>query len=543
MGRVSRALVSVSDKRGLEALARALSAMDVEILSTGGTARQLAEWGVAVTAVSDYTGSPEILDGRVKTLHPKIHGGILGVRGNAGHEAQMSEQGIGPIDMVVVNLYPFEQVTARPETTRAEAIENIDIGGPSMVRSAAKNHAHVTVVVDPDDYPAVVEELGRDGAVSDATNRRLAAKAYALTSRYDGAITDYLTAADTDNLNAADTDTPFGASARLIGTKMQDLRYGENPHQAAAFYRDGAAGAEPSVTSARQLQGKELSFNNIIDANAALELVKEFQAPAAVAIKHMNPCGAATAGRLVDAFTKARASDPVSIFGGIVALNRPLDGETAEAMRDLFLEVVIAPRVAPEALAVFGSSKRLQQVRLLTLELEDGVDLYAVSREAWAGLGGRQRDVKRVVGGFLVQTRDLAEVDVAECKVATKRAPTADELEALAFAWRIGKHVKSNAIVLTSRDQIIGVGAGQMSRVDSARLSVQRARAAELKIEGAVAASDAFFPFRDGLDVIAEAGVSAVIQPGGSLRDAEVVAAADEHDLAMIMTGTRHFRH
>lgn len=535
MGRVSRALVSVSDKRGLEALARALSGRGVEILSTGGTARQLTEWGVAVTAVSDYTGSPEILDGRVKTLHPKIHGGILGVRGNASHEAQMSEHGIGTIDMVVVNLYPFEQVTARPETTRDEAIETIDIGGPSMVRSAAKNHAHVTVLVDPDDYPAVIEELSRDGEVSAATNRRLAAKAYALTSRYDGAITDYLT--------AADTDTPFGAGARLLGTKMQDLRYGENPHQQAAFYRDGAAGAEPSVTSARQLQGKELSFNNIIDANAALELVKEFQAPTAVAIKHMNPCGAATAARLVDAFTKARASDPVSIFGGIVALNRALDGATAEAMQDLFLEVVIAPSVRPEALAVFGSSKRLQQVRLLTLELGDEIDLYAASRAAWAGLAGRQRDVKRVVGGFLVQTRDLAEVDVADCKVATKRAPTPDELAALAFAWRIGKHVKSNAIVLTSRDQIIGVGAGQMSRVDSARLAVQRARAAELQTEGSVAASDAFFPFRDGLDVVAEAGVCAVIQPGGSMRDAEVVAAADEHDMAMIMTGIRHFRH
>jgi phosphoribosylaminoimidazolecarboxamide formyltransferase/IMP cyclohydrolase len=363
----------------------------------------------------------------------------------------------------------------------------------------------------------------------------LAEKAFALTARYDGAIADYLA--------AARAEEPFAPTARLVGVKAQDLRYGENPHQRAAFYRDAAPLPEPSVASARQLQGKELSFNNIVDANAALELVKEFQAPAAVAIKHTNPCGAATSAALVDAFVKARASDPVSIFGGIVAFNRHLDGATAAAMQDLFLEVVIAPSIAPEALALFGSSKRLQQVRLLTLDLGGDTDLFTASRDAWRGAAGRSRDVKRVVGGFLVQDRDLAEIDVAACKVATTRAPAPDELAALDFAWRICKHVKSNAIVLTRADQVVGVGAGQMSRVDSARLAVMRAAGAGLATAGTVAASDAFFPFRDGLDVIAEAGVRAVIQPGGSIRDAEVIAAANERGVAMILTGQRHFRH
>ncbi len=533
--KITRALVSVSDKRGLEQLARALAAAGVEILSTGGTARALADWGLPVTAVSAYTGSPEILDGRVKTLHPKIHGGILAVRDDARHREEMAAHGIGPIDMVVVNLYPFEAVTARPDTPFAEAIENIDIGGPSMVRSAAKNHAFVTVLTDPDDYPAVIEELGQRGELSAATNRRLAEKAFALTARYDGAIADYLA--------RTGSEEPFARTARLVGVKVQDLRYGENPHQRAAFYRDAVPIAEPSVAGARQLQGKELSFNNIVDANAALELVKEYRAPTAVAIKHTNPCGVATAERLLDAFTKARASDPVSIFGGIVAVNRPLDGATAEAMQDLFLEVVIAPAIAPDALAVFGSSKRLQQVRLLTLDLSPDTDLFTASRVAWRGAAGSSRDLKRVVGGFLVQDRDIAEVDVAACKVATKRAPSAEELTALDFAWRICKHVKSNAIVVSRADQVIGVGAGQMSRVDSARLAVMRAANAKLATSGAVAASDAFFPFRDGLDVLAEAGVTAVIQPGGSIRDAEVVTAADEHGMAMVLTGQRHFRH
>ncbi len=535
MARIGRALVSVSDKRGLERLARALAAQGVEILSTGGTAKALTEWGVPVVPVSDYTGSPEILDGRVKTLHPKIHGGILGMRGESSHREQMERHGIGPIDMVVVNLYPFEQVTAEARTTFAEAIENIDIGGPSMVRSAAKNHADVTVLTDPDDYDEIIAELEAGGAISPATNRRLALKAFALTARYDGAIADYLA--------AAANDTPFGPTARFVGTKVQDLRYGENPHQRAAFYRDASPIAEPSVTNARQLQGKELSFNNLVDANAALELVKEFRVPAAVAIKHMNPCGVAIAPELVDAFTKARASDPVSIFGGIVAVNRILDRATAEAMQDLFLEVVIAPRVAPAALEVFQRSKKLAQVRLLSLDMDEEVDLFDAAREAWRGPAGRSRDVKRVVGGFLVQDRDLAEVDVTTCEIATTRAPSADDLAALDFAWRICKHVKSNAIVVTGRDQVIGVGAGQMSRVDSARLAIMRAGQAGLATAGTVAASDAFFPFRDGLDVLAAAGVRAVIQPGGSVRDAEVVAAANEHGLTMILTGQRHFRH
>jgi len=535
MARIGRALVSVSDKRGLESLARALAARGVEILSTGGTAKALGDWGIPVTAVSDYTGSPEILDGRVKTLHPKIHGGILGIRGEASHRQQMEQHGIGRIDMVVVNLYPFEQVVARPKTTFAEAIENIDIGGPSMVRSAAKNHADVTVLVDPDDYELVIAELERDGGVSADLNRKLAQKAFATTARYDGAIADYLAAA---------TDTkPFGPTARLVGVKVQDLRYGENPHQRAAFYRDATPVDEPSVTTTRQLQGKELSFNNLVDANAALELVKEFRVPAAVAIKHMNPCGVAIAPELVEAFKKARASDPVSIFGGIVAVNRILDRATAEAMQDLFLEVVIAPRISTQALEIFQSSKKLAQVRLLSLDMDEEVDLFDAAREAWQGPAGKSRDVKRVVGGFLVQDRDLAEVDVTKCEIATTRAPSADELAALDFAWRVGKHVKSNAIVITSRNQVIGVGAGQMSRVDSARLAVMRAAQAELSTIDTVAASDAFFPFRDGLDVLAAAGVRAVIQPGGSVRDPEVTAAANEHGLAMIFTGQRHFRH
>jgi phosphoribosylaminoimidazolecarboxamide formyltransferase/IMP cyclohydrolase len=533
--RITRALVSVSDKHGLEGLARALAARGVEILSTGGTARALADWGVRVTAVSAYTGSPEILDGRVKTLHPKIHGGILGIRDDARHQREMATHGIGAIDMVVVNLYPFEAVTARGDASFADAIENIDIGGPSMVRSAAKNHAFVTVVTDPDDYPAVIAELAAAGEVSAATNRRLAVKAFALTARYDGAIADHL--------GAADAAGPFAPSARLVGVKVQDLRYGENPHQRAAFYRDAVAVDEPSVARARQLQGKELSFNNIVDADAALALAKEFRAPAAVAIKHTNPCGVAAAAALVDAFAKARASDPVSIFGGIVAFNRTLDRATAEAMQDLFLEVVIAPRIAADAAALFAGSKRLQQVRLLSLDLPDDAELYAVSRAAWAGAAGRSRDLKRVVGGFLLQDRDLAEVDPAACTVATARAPAAGELVALDFAWRIAKHVKSNAIVLARGDQVVGVGAGQMSRVDAARLAVMRAVGAGLATAGAVAASDAFFPFRDGLDVIAAAGVRAVIQPGGSIRDAEVVAAANEHGIAMVLTGQRHFRH
>lgn len=535
MARIGRALVSVSDKRGLERLARALATAGVEILSTGGTAKALADWGIAVTAVSDYTGSPEILDGRVKTLHPKIHGGILGIRGEASHQEQMARHGIGPIDMVVVNLYPFEQVTARPKTTFAEAIEKIDIGGPSMVRSAAKNHADVTVLIDPDDYDGVITEIEQGGSVSAATNRRLAQKAFATTASYDGAIADYLA--------AAAKEKPFGPTVRLSGVKLQDLRYGENPHQRAAFYRDATPVDEPSVTNARQLQGKELSFNNLVDANAALELVKEFRVPAAVAIKHMNPCGVAIAPELALAFKRARASDPVSIFGGIVAVNRLLDRATAEAMQDLFLEVVIATRVAPAALEIFQSSKKLAQVRLLSLEMDEEIDLFDAARAAWSGSAGKSRDVKRVVGGFLVQDRDLAEVDVTKCKVATVRAPSADDLAALDFAWRVCKHVKSNAIVVTSRNQVIGVGAGQMSRVDSARLAVMRAGQAGLTIADTVAASDAFFPFRDGLDVLAAAGVRAVIQPGGSVRDLEVIAAANEHGMTMILTGQRHFRH
>jgi phosphoribosylaminoimidazolecarboxamide formyltransferase/IMP cyclohydrolase len=537
MAAVRQALISVSDKTGIVELARGLVRLGFGILSTGGTARLLAEAGVPVTEVGDYTGFPEMLDGRVKTLHPKVHAGILARRDLPAHMEAMRKAGIPGIDVVVVNLYPFVQTVSKPGCGLEEAIENIDIGGPTMVRAAAKNHQHVAVITDPRDYAEVLAELEGAGTLSHATRFRLACKAFSHTAAYDGAIANYLTAIDADGQRG-----DFPGQINFSFGKVQVLRYGENPHQKAAFYRE-LERVPGALSSYKQLQGKELSFNNIVDANAALELVKEFRVPAAVAIKHTNPCGVATAAALADAFTKARTSDPVSIFGGIVAVNRALDGATARAMQDLFLEVVIAPRVTPEALALFGSSKRLQQVRLLTLDLAGDADLFAASRAAWRGPAGRSRDLKRVVGGFLVQDRDLAETDVTACAVATARAPTADELAALDFAWRVCKHVKSNAIVLTRIDQVVGVGAGQMSRVDAARLAVMRAGGAGLATAGAVAASDAFFPFRDGLDVIAEAGVRAVIQPGGSIRDAEVVAAANEHDIAMILTGQRHFRH
>ncbi len=448
----------------------------------------------------------------------------------------MAANAIGPIDMVVVNLYPFEAVTARAETTFAEAIENIDIGGPSMVRSSAKNHAYVTVLVDPDDYAGGhrrARSVGRGvgGDQPQARGEGVRARPPATTAR-----------SPTISPPPAPR-RPFGPSARLVGTKLQDLRYGENPHQRAAFYRDATPLAEPSVAGARQLQGKELSFNNIVDANAALELVKEFRAPTAVAIKHTNPCGVATAPALVDAFTKARASDPVSIFGGIVGL------QSHARPRDRRGDAGPLPRGGDRALHCSRRRRALRRLEALAAgALADarprpGEELFEVSRAAWRGAAARSLDMKRVVGGFLVQDRDLAEIDVAACTVATKRAPSADELAALDFAWRICKHVKSNAIVLARADQVIGVGAGQMSRVDSARLAVTRAESAGLTTHGTVAASDAFFPFRDGLDVIAKAGARAVIQPGGSIRDAEVIAAADEHGMAMVLTGQRHFRH
>jgi len=525
MPKIERALISVSDKRGVTALARSLADLGIEIISTGGTARAIHDAGIPVVAVEAFTGFPEMLDGRVKTLHPKIHGGLLGRRDVAGHREAMAAHGIRPIDLVTVNLYPFEQVTAAGADF-AEAIENIDIGGPAMIRSAAKNHAAVTVLVDPDDYEIVLEELrATRGVVSPETNFRLAQKAFALTARYDGAIADYLGSCTSDGER-----TRYGKSLHLEFFKVQDLRYGENPHQTAAFYRERVLG-EPSVTDAHQIRGKELSFNNIVDANAAFELVREFDETAAVAIKHTNPCGVAISKvSLADAFRKCRACDPVSIFGGIVGFNRVVDEETARELTDIFLEIVIAPSFSAEALAVFQSAPRFKNVRLLEIPTRADYERRGV-------------DLKRVTGGLLVQDRDLGRVRAADAKVVTKRRPGAEELAALDLAWSVCKHVKSNAIVFARADQVIGVGAGQMSRVDAARLAVMRAETLGLTTKGSVVGSDAFFPFRDGLDVAAAAGATAVIQPGGSVRDDEVIRAADEHGMAMVFTGMRHFRH
>ncbi|HEY2775760.1 MAG TPA: bifunctional phosphoribosylaminoimidazolecarboxamide formyltransferase/IMP cyclohydrolase [Candidatus Binatia bacterium] len=519
------ALISVSDKTGVVDFAKGLAALGVKILSTGGTAKALRDAGLAVVDVSEHTGSPEILDGRVKTLHPRVHGGLLGRRTLASHVQQMKEQGIDPIDLVCVNLYPFAEVTARG-CSYEEAIENIDIGGPSMLRSAAKNHESVVVVVDPADYAVVLGELQATGTTTLDVRKRLARKAYRSTAAYDGMIADWL---GRDALANEGRAAEFGETIHHQWQLVQGMRYGENPHQRAAFYRapriDG-----PSIAAARVLQGKELSYNNIVDADAALQLVMEFDEPVCVAIKHTNPCGVATGRDPRDCFEKARRCDPVSIFGGIVGLNREVDLAAAEAMKDVFLEIVLAPSFTADALALFGSTKKLQAVRLLEVDprVKGGSDAF---------------DMKRVLGGLLVQSRDLVPSRAADCKVATRRAPTGAELRALDFAWKVCKHAKSNTIVLAHEDHVVGVGAGQMSRVDSARLAVARAREHGLELKGCVAASDAFFPFRDGLDVIAAAGAVAVIQPGGSLRDGEVIAAADEHGMAMVMTGVRHFRH
>lgn len=529
MSSVTSALVSVSDKRGVVDLARGLARLGIEMLSTGGTAAALRDAGITVTPVEEFTGFPEILDGRVKTLHPRLHAGILHRRNDPVHVRTMSEHGLHPIDLLVVNLYPFEQTVAREDCRFADAIENIDIGGPSLLRAAAKNHADVGVVVDPDDYPTVLEALQSRGGLPDALKLALAKKAFRLTARYDAAIADYL-----GSLDRQGGRQPFGETLHLQYVKAQDLRYGENPHQAAAFYRAPAV-AEPCIANAVQLQGKALSYNNIVDANAAFELLKEFDETAAVAIKHTNPCGAATSTEsLADAFRKARACDPVSIFGGIVGFNRAVDEDTAQEILDLyehgFLEILIAPGYAPTTRELLASSKRLQNVRLL--------EIPHIAQPEPA-----RYEAKPIVGGLLYQERDLGRVDVRDCEVVTERRPTDAEYRALAFAWRVCKHVKSNAIVLTSHDRIIGVGAGQMSRVDSAKIAVARAEDHGLDTRGAAVGSDAFFPFRDGLDVVAEAGATAVIQPGGSLRDAEVIAAADEHGVAMLVTGMRHFRH
>ena len=518
---IKRALISVSAKAGVVDFARGLRELGIEILSTGGTARLLAEAGIDAIEVSDYTGFPEMMDGRLKTLHPKVHGGILGRRGIDNDV--MSRHGIGAIDLVAVNLYPFEQTVARPDCDLELAIENIDIGGPTMVRAAAKNHGSVAIVVDPTDYAAVLDEMRTNAASLSAQTRfHLAVKAFEHTAHYDGAIANYLGAMQANGERAM---FPRTYSAQFV--KAQDLRYGENPHQAAAFYVE-AQPREASVATARQLQGKKLSFNNIADADAALECVKSFrEAPACVIVKHANPCGVALGESLLEAYDRAYRTDPTSAFGGIIAFNRPLDGATARAIVSRqFVEVIVAPSLSDDARAALADKKN---VRVLAcgerLEPQPG----------W--------DYKRVNGGLLVQDRDLGAVSNADLRIVTRRAPTERELGDLLFVWRVAKFVKSNAIVYGRDRQTIGVGAGQMSRVYSARIAAIKAADADLPVRGSVMASDAFFPFRDGLDSAAEAGITAVIQPGGSMRDEEVIAAADEHGIAMVFTGMRHFRH
>jgi phosphoribosylaminoimidazolecarboxamide formyltransferase/IMP cyclohydrolase len=520
MNTIKQALLSVSDKTGLVDFAKVLHSLGVTLLSTGGTAASLRDAGIPVTEVSAHTGFPEMLDGRVKTLHPRIHGGILARRDVPAHVDALAAHGIPPIDMVVVNLYPFSTTVAKADCTFDEAIENIDIGGPAMVRSAAKNHAHVAVVTDPADYPALASELTASrGALSRATRLALALKAFSHTAAYDGAISNYLTALAPDGGHLR-----FPSRLNLQFDKVQDLRYGENPHQEAAFYRDldPPAGALARYT---QIQGKELSYNNIADADAAWECVKTFHEPACVIIKHANPCGAAVADNPLAAYRLAFSTDPTSAFGGIIAFNRPLNGATATAVAQQFVEVVIAPEVDAEARAVLAAKSN---IRVLVLPL---------------GAGANRYDLKRVGGGLLVQTPDAANVVIDELKVVSRKAPTDAQLRDLLFAWRVAKFIKSNAILFALGGQTVGVGAGQMSRVDSARMAAVKARNAGLSLSGSVVASDAFFPFRDGIDVIAEAGATAIIQPGGSLRDEEVIAAADEHGMAMVFTGLRHFRH
>ncbi len=519
MSSITRALISVSDKTGIVEFARSLSERNIEILSTGGTARLLTENDIPVTEVSEHTGFPEMMDGRVKTLHPKIHGGILGRRGI--DDAVMKTNEIAPIDMIVVNLYPFEQTVANPDCDLPTAIENIDIGGPTMLRAAAKNHKDVTVIVDASDYQRVLEEMDtNNGAVTAATRFDLAVKTFEHTSNYDGAIANYLGA------RLGDTAEDFPRTINLQFRQVQTMRYGENPHQKAAFFveRDQP---EACISTARQLQGKELSYNNIGDTDAALECVKQYdEGPACVIVKHANPCGVAIGANLLEAYDRAYSTDPESAFGGIIAFNQELDAETAQAIVERqFVEVIIAPKVSAQAAEVVSSK---QNVRLL----ECG---------EWSAEALHRLDYKRVNGGLLVQDADLQLSN--EIQVVTKRAPSEQEMKDLLFTWRVAKFVKSNAIVYGKDNMTIGVGAGQMSRVNSARIAAIKAEHAGLEVKDAVMASDAFFPFRDGLDNAASVGIRAVIQPGGSMRDDEVIAAADEHDIAMVFTGMRHFRH
>ncbi|EMN7334792.1 bifunctional phosphoribosylaminoimidazolecarboxamide formyltransferase/IMP cyclohydrolase [Vibrio vulnificus] len=524
---IRRALISVSDKTGIVEFAQALAERGVDILSTGGTARLLAEQGIAVTEVSDYTGFPEMMDGRVKTLHPKVHGGVLGRRGQ--DDEVMAKHGINPIDMVVVNLYPFAETVAKEGCTLADAVENIDIGGPTMVRSAAKNHKDVTIVVNASDYHRVITEMdANDKSLTLETRFDLAIAAFEHTAAYDGMIANYFgTMVPSYGENKeGDEESKFPRTFNQQFIKKQDMRYGENSHQAAAFYVE-ANPQEASVATARQIQGKALSYNNIADTDAALECVKEFNEPACVIVKHANPCGVALGKNILEAYNRAYQTDPTSAFGGIIAFNQELDAETATAIVERqFVEVIIAPSVSAEAMEVVAAKKN---VRLL----ECGE--WTTKTTGF--------DVKRVNGGLLVQDRDQGMVSLDDLKVVSKRQPTEEELKDALFCWKVAKYVKSNAIVYSKGDMTISVGAGQMSRVYSAKIAGIKAADEGLQVEGCVMASDAFFPFRDGIDAAAEAGIKCVIQPGGSMRDDEVIAAADEHGMAMIFTGMRHFRH
>ena len=521
------ALISVSDKTGVVELAQGLHALGIRLLSTGGTAKLLADKGLPVTEVAEVTGFPEMLDGRVKTLHPKVHGGLLARRDLPEHMKALQEHGIDTIDLLVVNLYPFEATVAKAGCTLEDAIENIDIGGPAMVRSGAKNWKDVAVLTDAAQYAGVLGELRAGGKISDQTKFALAVTAFNRISNYDAAISDYLSRIQPDG-----SHSQFSAQANGRFVKLQDLRYGENPHQQAAFYRD-LYPAPGSLVTAKQLQGKELSYNNIADADAAWECVKGFTEAACVIVKHANPCGVAVGADPLEAYNKAFKTDSTSAFGGIIALNRTLDGAAAQAISKQFVEVLMAPGFSPEALEVF---KAKANVRILQIDLPPG------GNTDWDN-GRNAMDIKRVGSGLLMQTSDNNELTLADLKVVTKKAPTAQQLQDLLFAWKVAKYVKSNAIVFCKDGMTMGVGAGQMSRLDSARIASIKAQHAQLSLEGTAVASDAFFPFRDGLDVVVDAGATCVIQPGGSMRDQEVIDAADERGVAMVFTNIRHFRH
>jgi phosphoribosylaminoimidazolecarboxamide formyltransferase/IMP cyclohydrolase len=532
---VLTALISVSDKTGVVEFAQALHALGVQLLSTGGTARLLSEQGLPVTEVAELTGFPEMLDGRVKTLHPRVHGGLLARRDVPAHMAALKEHGIGTIDLLVVNLYPFEATVAKAGCTLEDAIENIDIGGPAMVRSAAKNWKDVGVLTDASQYAPVLAELKAAGRLTDRTKFALSVAAFNRISNYDAAISDYLSSLREDGTRS---EFPAQANGRFV--KLQDLRYGENPHQSAAFYRD-LHPAPGSLVTAVQLQGKELSYNNIADADAAWECVKSFTTPACVIVKHANPCGVALGNDALEAYSKAFKTDPTSAFGGIIAFNRPVDLAAAQAVSKQFVEVLMAPAYTPEALDLF---KAKANVRVLQIALPHDLQgsPHARGDSAWAQ-GRNAQDIKRIGSGLLIQSADNHELALSDLKVVTRLQPTPQQLEDLLFAWKVAKYVKSNAIVFCKDGMTLGVGAGQMSRLDSARIASIKAQHAGLSLQGTAVASDAFFPFRDGLDVVVDAGASCVIQPGGSMRDAEVIAAADERGVAMVFSGVRHFRH